>query len=151
MSRCQTADEILYWYGSGDVVHKSNKLVSISEADVFVCINDRTILSDDWRDRLDAALVEYLHIDVFSFTGTSCSQFAVRRRFLARYNGNMFYPGYTHYHPDQEIGEIARRESKYKELAGMIEEIYEKQDGVVTDPSYDKELYHLRERYNFPV
>lgn len=151
LERLRTADEILYWYGKGDVVYKSNKLVRLSDATVFICINDRTLLVPGWREILNRYLSENPHVEVFSFTETSNSQFAVRAGFLKEsYNGDMFYPGYCHYHPDQEIGEIARRKLIYKEIPGMIEKIYDKTESTVVDPSYDKELYDLRERYSFP-
>ena len=142
------------WFGTeANAVVKLNTLASICRGDLIVYLTDRTILVPEWREKLLKAFERIGNSGVVSFATNTPSTGAISADYFKKL-GFIHYPGYLHYHGDQELGERARIDNKFVECLDIIESTYPKPESTSKREEiikHDWTLYHIREDLGFSI
>jgi len=152
----QEADEVIVSRTGKQLVENLNEGIAQSTGDFIVFLSERGEPCKYWLVKMLSAFKRIQFFGVVSFHPNIVQAGAVSRRYLEKNLGGYFYwPDYIHYHADQELGERARRDSKYTEQLDIITEYAKpKNDSFVASNNQaakqDSKTYYERERLGFP-
>lgn len=156
----ENCDELLL---AVDDIHHRRELVTVvnetvrkTTGDIIVYLGEKHILKPNWKDLMFAGFNAIQSDGVVAFTTNNIvSMGAVSRSFYEHeLGGNLLHPDYIHYCADLELGDVARRARKYKEVPAWHET---KESGTIPVVSqspkaipYDEETYRIRTNAGWP-
>jgi hypothetical protein len=132
-------------------ITRLNEGVKKAKGVVIMTMTDMTIMKPGWRQALENAFTTINNSGVVTFDETFCGTAAMSRDWYEEFN-YFYHPDYIHYHGDQELGEVARKVNRYKEIRGDFKSMTPKRDLNQSQEhvAYDKDTYHKRTAAGYP-